>query len=480
MSENINVIYAEGLALLEQALRINQVKSFDDYPSLNKLSDGMPFLLELANNNKALTDIIAKRYELTAEVIKSAAIDYLKAAYLQHTDNPYRVLGLSPWSTMDEVKKRHRFLIRLFHPDRGMVKHSSEVDFAANINHAHTSICNKVKGAATRLYQSQPYAGEYDADGKQSSQSLISLVPLFGWLQLGTSMAIKWLAEVDYRRHAATGYGLFWRLSDYVYVLLKLIFTYAVQFSIFTAYILQHGIRYAAKFSVVLLRILQHAFTHAKRQYIYLFQLFMCGITKLMPKLSAVFSATIDYQYTSLPLKLLAIATVSIGFVMVGGVEYSQKTYMDAEQYFSAKQLVSSHQEILEQAAQQLTQKEEQARKDTARQLALKQAQAREEVERNAAQKAEAVRQLAIRQESERMAEEKAETARQLALKQEAERKEAIFLNAETDGQALVQKDSAVSRKKTARLRLSRELIDASTSEAQSTAGVPEIRIDKP
>ena len=58
MTDNLDPI--EGIALLEQVLSLYREKAVKEFPSISKLSEGMPFLLELASNNYTLTDATLK------------------------------------------------------------------------------------------------------------------------------------------------------------------------------------------------------------------------------------------------------------------------------------------------------------------------------------------------------------------------------------------------------------------------------------
>jgi hypothetical protein len=474
MTDNLDPI--EDIALLEQVLSLYREKAVKEFPSISKLSEGMPFLLELASNNRTLTDATLKKFNSNAEEVRNAAIAYLKTAYLQHDDNPYRVLGLSPWSQMEEVKKRHRFLINLFHPDKGLIDDSEQIGYAAKINQAYTAISNKLK----EPYQAKRYSSKYDTeiDDSHAIHHRVYIAPLLHWIKLQAGKVVKSVFEIDFYRYLSISLGLLKRLTVLLYGLLKLIFTYIYRYIIFTVRVLRHAMLFLAKISAVLLQILQQAF-------IYFIQFIIHFIVILRPKLAAALFALLNYKFTSFQLKLFAVTTLSASFLMAGGIEYSQKAYIDVEQYFVARQLAKTEEAALEQSAQLIAQKQEQAsieaervvkqkaeadrklvlkqqaeidaalreanhklvmgqeqarieaeymaakKAESARRLALKQQQVRKEAERLAAKKAEAARQLAMKKELARKKAEKAESARQLALKQEQARKEAERLAAE-------------------------------------------------
>jgi len=48
----------------------------------------------------------------------SKSFDFKKYDYNNLLVNPYRVFGLPPWSSMKDIKKRYRHLIKQYHPDK--------------------------------------------------------------------------------------------------------------------------------------------------------------------------------------------------------------------------------------------------------------------------------------------------------------------------------------------------------------------------
>ena len=136
---------AAGLLIIEHAFQVANNPDQNDITPTSKLALGMPFLLEIANEDVEAIAIAEKALGQPPERIREVAIQYLKNAYLEHTENPYRVLGITPWSSFDDAKDRYRQLIRLFHPDRGTLVSKSDFDYAANINSAFTSVSEKFK-----------------------------------------------------------------------------------------------------------------------------------------------------------------------------------------------------------------------------------------------------------------------------------------------------------------------------------------------
>lgn len=132
----------DGLSLLEQA--ISHSRS-GDWPAhlvpAARLAEGMPFLMQLANGDKSSLVLAKQMTKADEPTIRLAAVSYLKHMYITHTEDPYRVLGLNPWATYEEARERYRQLIRLFHPDRGIVPWvPGETDYSANINSAFSAV----------------------------------------------------------------------------------------------------------------------------------------------------------------------------------------------------------------------------------------------------------------------------------------------------------------------------------------------------
>ena len=62
---------------------------------------------------------------ISIEVIKTG-FDFDKFDYKSMTANPYRVLGVAPWSSMKTIKARYKKLVKEYHPDK---RHGSSEKF---------------------------------------------------------------------------------------------------------------------------------------------------------------------------------------------------------------------------------------------------------------------------------------------------------------------------------------------------------------
>lgn len=192
----------EGTKVLRQALAhqqgLAQAPPFTD----SALSQAMPFLIKILSRQQDALHRACKQLDTGAEVVWQAAVSYFKYVYFRDVRDPHRVLGLDPWSTPAEVKQRYRQLIRLFHPDRGLLSPADqEQDYAALINTAYKALSQgraaETAGAADLnfVHTSKRWAGaghpnkpwapkqSYRA-GLVSSLGLYKLTPRTIWLGL--------------------------------------------------------------------------------------------------------------------------------------------------------------------------------------------------------------------------------------------------------------------------------------------------------
>lgn len=89
-------------------------------------------------------------------------------------DDPYKVLGVAPGATQDEIKKAYRKLTKQYHPDL----HPNDPNAAkkmTELNEAYDMLMNPDKYAAKRAQQQQSnrqssYGGGYSQQGSYSGQ----------------------------------------------------------------------------------------------------------------------------------------------------------------------------------------------------------------------------------------------------------------------------------------------------------------------
>lgn len=183
--------YADGLLLLEQAVSLEKAGDWPAHPvPAARLAEGMPFLMQVAYADAGALALAKTVADADDVLMQAAAASYLKQMYVRHAEDPYRVLGLNPWSGYQEAKERYRQLIRLFHPDRGIVSRApGEPDYSANINSAFSAI-GKASGEKEMDFRDpfeaaagQKTAGDHEAGRFKMRFSAPKSLPMrwMGW-----------------------------------------------------------------------------------------------------------------------------------------------------------------------------------------------------------------------------------------------------------------------------------------------------------
>jgi hypothetical protein len=101
------------------------------------LPAGVDTLLKLAGGSEPDPDCAALAHP---DELKAAALFFIEQVLFRHGANHYRVLGLEPGASPEQVKEHHRLLMRVFHPDRENRADDWKDAFATHINLAYTSL----------------------------------------------------------------------------------------------------------------------------------------------------------------------------------------------------------------------------------------------------------------------------------------------------------------------------------------------------
>jgi hypothetical protein len=97
-------------------------------------------LLRLANNDAELV-VWAKQLTGASEgELHLACVAFVEHAFFTVATDHFGVLGLNPWASAADVKEHYRLLMRLFHPDRGLVNSERADKYAAMINQAYATL----------------------------------------------------------------------------------------------------------------------------------------------------------------------------------------------------------------------------------------------------------------------------------------------------------------------------------------------------
>jgi DnaJ-domain-containing protein 1 len=75
-----------------------------------------------------------------ADSLQAAALGFVEQVLLRHDASHYRVLGVEPAASPEQIKEHHRLLMRVFHPDREQRADDWKDAFATRINLAYTTL----------------------------------------------------------------------------------------------------------------------------------------------------------------------------------------------------------------------------------------------------------------------------------------------------------------------------------------------------
>lgn len=125
------------------------------------LPQDMNRLLWLANGSPETLGDAVRQTGSKADELRDAARFLVQQLCFARGASHYRVLGLEPDATVEQIKEHHRLLMRLFHPDRAGSGESWTDHFASRVNEAWTV-----------LSRAQPRA-VYDAGRSPSSSQVV-------------------------------------------------------------------------------------------------------------------------------------------------------------------------------------------------------------------------------------------------------------------------------------------------------------------
>ena len=119
--------------------------------SVGPLPEGMKSVLRIVAEGAwrdASTEHVYAKH--SAETIRTAGAQFLGTVLFDRVSDPYRVLGLPPNASADEVRDNKRLLLKWLHPDRN--PRAAEQDYLARVLDAVERIENgtaKIKPSAT-------------------------------------------------------------------------------------------------------------------------------------------------------------------------------------------------------------------------------------------------------------------------------------------------------------------------------------------
>ncbi len=104
-----------------------------------QLPEGVDVLLRLAGGGSVEEGLPTPPF-ISADELKSAALFFVEQVLLARDANHYRVLGVNPAASLEEIKEHHRLLMRLFHPDRKVELAEGREAIAARVNRAYNEL----------------------------------------------------------------------------------------------------------------------------------------------------------------------------------------------------------------------------------------------------------------------------------------------------------------------------------------------------
>jgi hypothetical protein len=116
-------------------------------------AESMLTLLRLANGEAELMAWATRLTGAAEGELHLACIAFIEHAFFTVATDHFGVLGLNPWANAADVKEHYRLLMRLFHPDRGLVNSASADRYAAMINQAYATLKQELPVAAETNHQ---------------------------------------------------------------------------------------------------------------------------------------------------------------------------------------------------------------------------------------------------------------------------------------------------------------------------------------
>jgi curved DNA-binding protein CbpA len=140
----------ESIDLLALALAYHRapLDHQDRLAAVATLPEDMNRLLWLANGSEEILAAAARQVGAEAGEVREAALFLLQRLCLARDAGHYRVLGLNPDATAEQIKDHHRLLMRLVHPDRVGAADLWVDSYAARINEAYSVLSRPQTRAA--------------------------------------------------------------------------------------------------------------------------------------------------------------------------------------------------------------------------------------------------------------------------------------------------------------------------------------------
>ena len=87
--------------------------------------------------------LIANQLHISSNDVLIAGINFMQKIIFSANRNHYEVLGLKQDASTADIKKRYRYLITMFHPDKCAAHHLDGELYAALLNNAYNTLKNE-------------------------------------------------------------------------------------------------------------------------------------------------------------------------------------------------------------------------------------------------------------------------------------------------------------------------------------------------
>ena len=121
------------------------------------LPEGMDRLLWLANGSPEALEAAVRQTSAKPQELRDAARFCIQQWCLARGADPYRVLGVRPDVSPEQIKEHYRLLMRLFHPDRAAGHETWTDHYASRINEAWAILS---RSSDRTLLDKQQYPGQ--------------------------------------------------------------------------------------------------------------------------------------------------------------------------------------------------------------------------------------------------------------------------------------------------------------------------------
>lgn len=104
---------------IDIALDARTQKTSTSFLAVGPLPDGVKDLLRIVAEGEWRAPSTERAYRShSPETVRAASAAFLAGTLFQHQSDPYRVLGLAPEASAEDVRENKRLLLKWLHPDR--------------------------------------------------------------------------------------------------------------------------------------------------------------------------------------------------------------------------------------------------------------------------------------------------------------------------------------------------------------------------